>query len=60
MKKYNIQFSLDGTVVVRNADTVPNTDDLKKHIEWMLAPFDDMKASVTISNLEAEELETDD
>ena len=58
--KYNVKFSINGTVVAHNADTVPNADDLKKHIEWMLAPYDDMKASVTISSLEAEELETGD
>lgn len=60
MKKYNIKFSLNGRVIVRKADNIPNADELGKHIEMMLAPLDDMKASVTISNLEAEELETDD
>ena len=57
MKKYNVKFSFNGTVIVHNADNVPTIDELKKYIEEMLAPFDDTKASITISSLEYESVQ---
>lgn len=59
MKKYNVKFSLDGTVVARNADIVPDADELGKYIETMLAPTDNMKADITVSYLEATEVADD-
>ena len=59
MKKYNIKYSISGSVIVRKADTVPNADELGKCIEMMLAPIDDMKADITVSDIEAEEVAAD-
>ena len=59
MKKYNIKFSINGRVIARNADSVPVADDLKKYIEAMLAPTDEMKANITVSNIEAIEIAKD-